>query len=586
MSGSSDDIRERLTGFLERAADGFRGLDLPSGYALGMERLASQVYEPCVVAIVGRVNSGKSTFINACLGEELAVVGDVETTATINYFSFGEHDPERPVRCHWRTGLVTDERKDFLDSLQTNDLETLKRAEGIAHLEYFFPNPLLKEITLVDTPGVGSVLAEHQSRAAEVIEKSRKLRKRHEKATLELESEADAIIYLTGSSRALAYDRAVLEEFTEATDGKPRVLNALGVVSKTDLQPGILADPAGFSKGIAEQLKDILNTVVPVSAGLEKARLRLLAGGRDGFERLASGLKAIPESQLEIMFSDEEEFREGDFPDCPLSPMGRQAMRGEEPWSAFKVMARTILEDEADIELVARRLGEMSGFETFKKVLERHFLERSHILRSYRIVEDAKKKINDLRFVHLRNLRMRDKENEARLNRFVSFIREREEHSEAARELEDFVRRTLGGERGAEPASELCEELTREVDGLIRELKEDNADFDALHKLEEGREEFSEGEIGELRALFGLYGKDTASRLSLSDAVDFDTQTLLKNAGERQSHWRREIHGLPRGGVRHDISERVHIRYGMLLHDLLQKSRQPNTDSRRESWWG
>src|SRR3712207_6893879 len=45
-------------------------------------------------------------------------------------------DPERPVRCHWRGGRVTDESRAFLDSLQGATEEVLRRAEGIAYLEY------------------------------------------------------------------------------------------------------------------------------------------------------------------------------------------------------------------------------------------------------------------------------------------------------------------------------------------------------------------------------------------------------------------------------------------------------------------
>jgi len=107
-----------------------------------MEELSKQVYLPCVVAVVGRVKAGKSTFVNALLREDLAKAGTTETTAAINYFSYGTPDPGRPVRCHWRGGKVTDETREVLDGLQGNDLETLRRADGVDHLEYLLPNPL------------------------------------------------------------------------------------------------------------------------------------------------------------------------------------------------------------------------------------------------------------------------------------------------------------------------------------------------------------------------------------------------------------------------------------------------------------
>ena len=122
------------------------------------EKLAQQVDEPCVVAVTGLVKAGKSTFINALMQVDLAKVGVNETTATINYFRYGTPpDPNLPVRCYWRSGReYTWESREFLDSLQGNDLDTLKKALNIERLEFYLPNAILQNITLVDTPGPGS----------------------------------------------------------------------------------------------------------------------------------------------------------------------------------------------------------------------------------------------------------------------------------------------------------------------------------------------------------------------------------------------------------------------------------------------
>ncbi len=82
--------------------------------------------------------------------------------------------------------------------MQGNDLETLRRADGIDHLEYFLPNPLLKQITLVDTPGTGAVVEEHQDRTAEFMQLNSQLRNRHDEDTRRLGDTADAVIYLVG----------------------------------------------------------------------------------------------------------------------------------------------------------------------------------------------------------------------------------------------------------------------------------------------------------------------------------------------------------------------------------------------------
>src|SRR5919107_5089301 len=255
-----------------------------------MEGRATQVHEPCVVAVVGRVKVGKSTFVNALLRQDLAKVGTTETTATINYFTYGDLDPDRPVRCHWRSGKVTDESRRFLDGLQGNDLETLRRADGIDHLEYFLPNPLLKQIKLVDTPGTSAVVDEHQDRTAEFMQLNNQLRDRHDQDTRRLGDTADAGIYLVGQV-AEGTDQAFLQEFTQTTGGRSSALNAIGILSKIELQPEILTRRHELSAKIASQLKDSLNTVIPVAAGARRGLDRLLEDDWTGLMRMISTLR-------------------------------------------------------------------------------------------------------------------------------------------------------------------------------------------------------------------------------------------------------------------------------------------------------
>src|SRR5215207_3273931 len=108
----------------------------PPSVPAAISALRNQIGRPCVVAIVGLVNAGKSTFINALLRDDKALVGTTETTATVNHFVYGDSDSRWPIRCHWRGGQVTQESLDFLNSLQGNEPETIDKAEGIDWLEY------------------------------------------------------------------------------------------------------------------------------------------------------------------------------------------------------------------------------------------------------------------------------------------------------------------------------------------------------------------------------------------------------------------------------------------------------------------
>ncbi|MHB1424406.1 MAG: dynamin family protein, partial [Gemmataceae bacterium] len=73
-----------LTNTLNKGAARLRDARSPGELADFLDHLAGQVDKPCVLAVVGRMKAGKSTFINALLGEDLAPVGNTETTATIN----------------------------------------------------------------------------------------------------------------------------------------------------------------------------------------------------------------------------------------------------------------------------------------------------------------------------------------------------------------------------------------------------------------------------------------------------------------------------------------------------------------------
>src|SRR5205823_12982738 len=122
---SMDDIQKSIVTLLQKSAERLREAKLPEELAAQLEQYATQVTQPCVVAVVGQVKAGKSTFINAFLGEDLAKVGTTETTATINYFHYGELASDILVRCFWRGGLNDYVDLDFINSLQGNDIETL-----------------------------------------------------------------------------------------------------------------------------------------------------------------------------------------------------------------------------------------------------------------------------------------------------------------------------------------------------------------------------------------------------------------------------------------------------------------------------
>ena len=93
-----------------------------------MERLAQLVTEMdelFLLVVAGEYNAGKSTFINALLGDEVFAMGDLPTTRVISILRYGEPGPPEAVGEHTRI--------------------------------YRYPLDVLRDLEIVDTPGTNSI---------------------------------------------------------------------------------------------------------------------------------------------------------------------------------------------------------------------------------------------------------------------------------------------------------------------------------------------------------------------------------------------------------------------------------------------
>ena len=574
MSTLQTSVRQTLN----TAADKLRGAEgVPTALVDDLERLAGKIEEPCVVAVVGRVKAGKSSFINALLGEDLAAVGSTKTTATINYFRYGTPaDPGRPVRCHWRNGRSEDVDAAFLHDLQGNDLETLRRADGIAYLEYLLPNDVLRRVTLVDTPGTGAVVEEHQRRTDDYMRLRNALRERHDAETRRLGDTSDAVIYLIGAV-ARDSDRRFLEEFAQANrKGTARALNAIGVIAKIDLSPELMQRRQALTAKVADRLADSLNTVLPVSAGLRRGLDRLLENGGAGLRELIEALRALPAARRDKLLSSEDFFLDLYDERFPLER--RERLRGDMDWGVFTAIARTVAKADLEAEGLRTELDAVAGFGPLREVLERHFFARGDLLRCHRLVSDALGLVNRLRYDHIPALRQRARDEAARRARFLAFVNASQGGDpEVGRELSDFIQAHAA--TYAEPVAAAAGEAERILARVLHELHEHNADFEALQRLEQEAGRFADAERDELRALLGLYGMAADKRLPPGKAGD------AAWIGQRQRHWRNRALR-ERIEPRRAVLERAVEQLGLLLDEAERTNDDSEQDRVQERYGG
>nr|WP_255726841.1 dynamin family protein [Sporosarcina sp. ACRSM] len=115
------------------------------------------------VVILGEIKAGKSTFINALLGEELVQSGTIPTTAVATKITYG---PRFRIIAKKKDGTSTEvNRTDFIE-LSTEVEGSLKADRlNLDYIEIETPNDILKGITVIDTPGYNSGIDHHTEAA-------------------------------------------------------------------------------------------------------------------------------------------------------------------------------------------------------------------------------------------------------------------------------------------------------------------------------------------------------------------------------------------------------------------------------------
>ena len=527
-------------------------------YVSQVHQLSARLDTPCVLAVAGEVKAGKSSFMNAFLKDDLALVGVTETTATINYFRYGEPpDKTKPVRCVWTDGRETWETQAFLDSLQGNTKEILERAVGIKHLEFYIPNPRLKSVQLVDTPGTGANIGEdgagHEKQTRGYFQM---LRDRHNNETQTISREADAVIYIMTGHTANEENVKFLQEFIG--NGSVGAHNSVGIIAKVDTNDMLLENLGNHVKHVSEVVNKRLPVpipILPISSGIQRVLdMRGEAWLRSLKERLLTGFESVERLKRALDF--DERFDGETCRGSSLTRKERTMMHKGIPWRSFVVIARAVVEKDFDEAL--RYLRGIAGFDEVNAVLEEHFFSRSVILRCHNILHDCRNLVWELENDGLFKYKERIKSERKEVIGFIDFIMEHPKYSEkgVGGAMRSWFETHVENDRSEELKQKLVDLRTVFENLLHGEISNVSANFDGLQMLEKHPGCVTDAERTELASLFR----------NMVDMVSQDAATL----GRRQVFWRVATQ-TARMPERKAIAQMAERQYGVIVSRLLKE---------------
>jgi small GTP-binding protein len=194
-----------------------------------LQQVVASLDDLFLLVVVGEFNAGKSAFINTLLRQDVLEEGVVPTTNQVTIIRYGEqHTRQQPEQ-----GL----------------------------LEYYHPADFLRDISIVDTPGMNAVLQEHEQLTRDFVPRS------------------DLILFVTSVDRPFTQSERLFLEHIRAW-GKKVVI----ILNKTDLLRN-KADLRKIQHFVAENCKHLLGfepEIIPISILLaQKSRTAI---GHDAIE--------------------------------------------------------------------------------------------------------------------------------------------------------------------------------------------------------------------------------------------------------------------------------------------------------------
>jgi hypothetical protein len=323
--------------------------------------VAARLDGPLRLAIAGRVKAGKSTLLNALVGERLAPTDAGECTRVVTWFQEGlGYAVEAVTATGARQPLPFERLEGGGLRMGLGDL-AVDRVERIV-VEW--PASTLRQVTLIDTPGLASLDDSTSARTRAFL--SEDGTDGHG---------ADAVIYLMRHLHKR--DAEFLDAFQDRTLADVSPVNAIVVLSRADEIGAGRLDAMTSAQAIAgryaddPRLRSLCAGVVAVAGLVAETGLTLREAEVAALRRLA----ALPDDELRGLLLSVDRFAAGDEARRVL--LGRLGLFG----IRFSLDRLRRQPDTTAADL-ARALVEVSGLGAVQEVVVTHFLPKSAVLKA------------------------------------------------------------------------------------------------------------------------------------------------------------------------------------------------------------
>ena len=319
------------------------------------------------VAIAGKVKAGKSTLLNAMVGDELAPTDAGECTRIVTWYRHGIVYKVMMTPYGGRPIQVP-----FTRDAGAIEVDLGSRVvEDIEELTVEWPVRSLETMTLIDTPGIGSLSTDVSARSVDFLAPDD-----------EQTTPSDAVVYLMRHLHA--GDVQFLHAFHEEEYAQPSPVNCVAVLSRADEIAVGRLDAMDSAHKIASRysgdsrLRRLVQRVVPVAGLLAQAGASL----RELDFRRIQQLGLAPESDVSALFLSTDRFIHGPT-GVELDQTARAALLDRFGLYGVKLGSHLVRTGQVSTATeLADELVKASGIDDLREVLLTLFAGRSETLKA------------------------------------------------------------------------------------------------------------------------------------------------------------------------------------------------------------